>query len=266
MQELSGSNAPTANLLTGLGVDEIFTRTDSSTSTFLTDALGSTLALANSSGSVQTNYSYEPFDRAIVSGTASSNSFQYTGRENDGTGVYYYRARYYSPVYQRFVSEDPIGLRGGLNKYEYVGDDPVSGIDPTGRENPISHFAESVWAGLHDPSFAIAKHDPFNATSDVLTDVLPHSQDIDAYDTNMHAMAGRKSNGNWQSCGEALSGAADFIATMMNGDNLGMAEHTGQDWGTPSHGGDTWNGDYTSNHRVQEQSVLPTMSTLQALK
>ena len=52
MQELSGGT-PTANMLTGLGIDEVFSRTDSSgTSSFLTDALGSTLALADNSGTV----------------------------------------------------------------------------------------------------------------------------------------------------------------------------------------------------------------------
>jgi hypothetical protein len=51
-----------ANLLTGLGVDELFTRTDSTgTSTFVTDALGSSLALLDNNGAVQTQYSYEPF-------------------------------------------------------------------------------------------------------------------------------------------------------------------------------------------------------------
>ena len=38
------------------------------------------------------------------------NSYQYTGRENDGTGLYFYRARYYAPALGRFISEDPIGL------------------------------------------------------------------------------------------------------------------------------------------------------------
>lgn len=47
--------------------------------------------------------------------------FQYTSRENDGTGLYYYRARYYSPEMQRFISEDPIRLWGGdINYFAYV--------------------------------------------------------------------------------------------------------------------------------------------------
>jgi uncharacterized protein RhaS with RHS repeats len=47
--------------------------------------------------------------------------------------LYYYRARYYSPRLQRFISEDPIGFLGGdANVYAYVGEDPVSRRDPSG--------------------------------------------------------------------------------------------------------------------------------------
>ena len=56
-----------------------------------------------------------------------------SGRENDGTGLYYYRARYYSPTIQRFISEDPIGFYGGdVNFYAYVGNNPVKFVDPSG--------------------------------------------------------------------------------------------------------------------------------------
>jgi RHS repeat-associated protein len=52
-----------------------------------------------------------------------------------GTGLYYYRARYYSPGLQRFISEDPIGLLGGdVNFYVYVWSDPVNWIDPLGLD------------------------------------------------------------------------------------------------------------------------------------
>ena len=134
VQELTGST-PKANLLTGLGVDEIFSRTDASGARhLLTDALGSTLALTDGAGAVQTSYSYEPYGKTTVSGTASSNSFEYTGRENDSTGLYFYRARYYNPGLQRFVSEDPIGLAGGPNVYGYVGGNPLSRVDPMGLD------------------------------------------------------------------------------------------------------------------------------------
>ena len=65
---------------------------------FLTDALGSTLALLDPAGAIQTQYSYEPFGRTTVAGAFDSDSFRYTGRETDETGLNYNRARYYHPV------------------------------------------------------------------------------------------------------------------------------------------------------------------------
>src|SRR2546430_11563982 len=107
VQEISGTSA-SANLLTA-GVDQYFQRTDSAGArNFLTDALGSTLALADSTGTVQTSYTFEPFGNTSVTGSSTTNSFAYTGRELDGTGLYFYRARYYHPQLQRFISEDPI--------------------------------------------------------------------------------------------------------------------------------------------------------------
>jgi RHS repeat-associated protein len=61
-------------------------------------------------------------------------NFQYTGRENDSNGLYYYRDRYYSPVLGRFVNEDPLGFGGGINFYAYVGDDPTNFNDPFGLQ------------------------------------------------------------------------------------------------------------------------------------
>ena len=133
VQELSGSTV-LANLLTGLGIDEYFTRTDSSgRRSLLGDAVGSILALSDDAGVVQTSYTYDPFGSATISGQSNGNSFQYTGRENDGAGSYFFRARYYSPSAQRFVREDPVGFSGGdVNLYAYVGDSPVNRTDPSG--------------------------------------------------------------------------------------------------------------------------------------
>jgi RHS repeat-associated protein len=81
---------------------------------------------------VQSNYAYDPYGSVTATGAASTNSFQYTGQMNDGTGLYYYKNRYYSPRLARFVSEDPIGLDGGQNPYAYVGGNPISLTDPIG--------------------------------------------------------------------------------------------------------------------------------------
>jgi RHS repeat-associated protein len=76
---------------------------------------------------------YGQTTQTTLSGTPSDNSQQYTGRENDGTGLMYYRARYYAPASSRFISEDPIGWSSGqTNNYAYVSGNPVSLIDPTG--------------------------------------------------------------------------------------------------------------------------------------
>lgn len=133
VQELSGTTV-TANLLSG-GIDETFSRTDS-TGSFaqLRDALGSTLELTDSNGNLQTTYSYDPFGNTSITGATSSNVFQYTGRENDGNGLYYYRARYYNPQFGRFISQDPIGFAGGLNQYAYVFDSPTDLSDPAGLD------------------------------------------------------------------------------------------------------------------------------------
>lgn len=133
VQEKNGGTV-TANLLTGLGIDEFFTRTDSvGVRALLPDALGSTVALADNTGALQTQYTYEPFGVTTQTGATSTSSYKYTGREDDGTGLYYYRARYYQPRLQRFIAEDPIGFLGGdVNLYGYVLNNPTRFADPLG--------------------------------------------------------------------------------------------------------------------------------------
>ena len=136
-----------ASYLRSLAIDEAIARTDAAGSaTYLADILGSTVALADSSGGPTTAYTYEPFGGTQASGAPSPNPFQFTGRENDGTGLYYYRTRYYDPRTGRFVSEDPIGFLGGdanlymyvdsvgkpmeRNFYTYAGNNPLDSTDP----------------------------------------------------------------------------------------------------------------------------------------
>lgn len=132
VQELTSGGTPTANLLTG-HLDETLTRTDGSgVSTFLGDALGNTLEVADASGTLQTHYTFEPFGTTTISGAPSSNAQQFVGRENDGGGLYFMRARYYSQRHYRFISEDPLGFAGGRNVFEYAASAPTVYTDPFG--------------------------------------------------------------------------------------------------------------------------------------
>jgi RHS repeat-associated protein len=133
VQELVGGSV-SANLLAGK-IDEIFQRTDASgTTNFLVDGLGSTVALTDAGGAAQTHYIYDPFGATTSVGVSSANSSQFTGRENDGTGLYYFRTRYTNPAAQRFISEDTLGFAGGdVNLHAYVFNAPTRYVDPTGE-------------------------------------------------------------------------------------------------------------------------------------
>ena len=133
VQEIEDGTA-TANYLRALDIDEVLARLTPSTSRFYQmDAVGSVIALVDENGVTATTYTYDAFGNVSISGESGDNPFQYTGRENDGSGLYHYRARYYAPVLQRFLSEDPIGLNGGdVNLYSYVKNNPIKLIDPLG--------------------------------------------------------------------------------------------------------------------------------------
>lgn len=141
-------------MLGGLGLDDNYARISSSgTTSFLSDGLGSTRSLLDPSGAATAAYSYTPFGETARTGSDDT-PFQFTGRENDGaSGLYYYRARYYSPRLSRFIQSDPIGLDGGINTYAYVEGNPLSYTDETGE---FANFAVGAVTGLIT-GYAIAK-------------------------------------------------------------------------------------------------------------
>jgi RHS repeat-associated protein len=103
------------------------------------DALGSTYLLTDGTGSAVERYSYTAFGEVTAydnaGGTVANPStrFLYTGREwISEVGLNDHRNRFYLPSLGRWLSADPIGERGGLNLYGYIGNDPINGWDPLG--------------------------------------------------------------------------------------------------------------------------------------
>ena len=66
----------------------------------------------------------------------------------------YYRARWYDPNLGRFISEDPIGLNGGVNQYAYVSNNPVNATDPTGLYERDVHFYLTYYLSLRSGCFS----------------------------------------------------------------------------------------------------------------
>jgi RHS repeat-associated protein len=93
------------------------------------DHLGSIVALDGSSTGIKT---YGPYGEPLPA-SAAGDRFRYTGQQMvSELGLYYYKARFYSPALGRFLQTDPVGYQSDLNLYAYVGNDPVNLTDPTG--------------------------------------------------------------------------------------------------------------------------------------
>jgi RHS repeat-associated protein len=107
--------------------------------TYHYDLRGSTLRLADVRGVVTDSYTYGPFGELLTSSGTTQQPFKYNGRDGvmtEPNGLYYMRARYYSPEAKRFVSRD--SLLGNLtesmslNRFAYVNGNPVRFVDPSG--------------------------------------------------------------------------------------------------------------------------------------
>ncbi len=133
--ELDGSSAVLTEYVHGPGIDEpIAMLRNNQTYYYHADGLGSIIAITNSAGQVVQRYEYNSFGEiTYVQDPNFLQPYTYTGREYDNeSGLYYYRARYYDAKVGRFITQDPIGFAGGINKYIYVNNRPTIFIDPTG--------------------------------------------------------------------------------------------------------------------------------------
>lgn len=137
----SGNGTLLNKYLRGVVIDEVvngYTYHSANTNdwtnyTFHHDQVNSVVALTGHDGATEETTKFDAFGAPLNLNIATGNNLLFTGRELDrGTGLYYYRARFYDAEIGRFVQEDPIGFSGGINKFAYVGNNPINANDPMG--------------------------------------------------------------------------------------------------------------------------------------
>lgn len=96
------------------------------------DQLGTPLSLTDSNNDIVWQASYSVFGKALVTRNEIDNPLRFQGQYFDSeSGLHYNHFRYYDPETGRFISQDPIGLLGGINHYQYA-PNHVNWVDPLG--------------------------------------------------------------------------------------------------------------------------------------
>jgi RHS repeat-associated protein len=273
----------------GPGVDDILAMTihGSSGTTnyyYLKDLSNTVLALANSSGSIVESYVYDAYGNVTIkngSGTviptsAYGNRFLFQGREYDyTTQLYHFRARWYDSETGRWLSNDPIGISGGLNLYAFCSNDPVNFVDPMGlaivknktswpivvsgglgegrgHENPTPYYAvvppgsagggkDNPLPAYRTPAEAVAAYIDRSKTSSKPSENLLY--DVDYY----HDYAVNLKNSMIPPTGTKLSGTDTFGKYGLHFENSDCGEDIGLSNWNPivwlNAGRNWWNGE-----------------------
>lgn len=120
------------------GIGGLLARTDGSGSYYYhADGNGNITAMVDTNGLTVAKYSYDPFGNILtMSGAmAAVNTYRFSSKDwNENSGLYYYGYRCYDPSLQRWLNRDPIQEDGGINLYEFVGNNPFYWYDPLGED------------------------------------------------------------------------------------------------------------------------------------
>lgn len=132
----------------------------------------------------------------------------------------YYRARYYDPQIGRFISEDPIQFRGGVNFYAYVGNRPTSLQDPYGLCPTCTNlFLES----FEDTFMEIGEALHLDDLKENIEKVITSSQAVSSSLYSLSQSVRSVPPSAWASAGTGSAIVANLITASGAALNLGTA-------------------------------------------
>lgn len=119
----------------------------------LEDHLGSSVMELDQQAQLISHEGYYPFGATAWMTAPSSvevgyRTVRYSGKEMDASGLYYYGTRYYAPWLQRWVSSDPAGDVDGLNRYAFVGNNPLNYVDDQGAQKTPYQLKNRIVSGF----------------------------------------------------------------------------------------------------------------------
>jgi len=228
--EYDGNNNLFRKYIYGPGIDEpvcMIEVADSNAAYYYHfDALGSVVALSDSSGDTVQTYEYSVYGQVAVEDANHPNPYMFAGRRYDiEIGLYYNRARYYNPYIGRLLQTDPVGYADGINWYLYCKNNPVNFVDPSGK-----WWGEDHWQLTYDAMKACG----YNTMEAGLTAYA--DQNVDYWTTTAqaeHHFKGTEAAGESIIRDElfaAVTAARAEDASMAEAfEHLGRALHTVQD-------------------------------------
>lgn len=120
------------------------------------DHLGTPHCLTDAHGQAVWKSSYLAFGSIKTeanNGAGIDNPLRFAGQYHDReTRLFYNLNRYYDPTMKRYLTQDPVGLAGGLNSYLYVDANPISRLDPLGLFKQNSTGLENSTINSEEPS------------------------------------------------------------------------------------------------------------------
>ncbi len=218
---LETDNTGTATAQNVFAPDGLVARYQGSTWIYYTfDQQGNVSQRLDVSGTVLSTSTFDAYGAESSSGSPSD-PFGYNAAcgymEDRETGLYYCHNRYYDPSTGRWINRDPIGFRGGINKYAYAGGRVVGAIDPSGLEselglpaalNDVGADPVAVERGATAFQELLDKIEaPIDWIKNELAPFFPAAARLGAAGTTVLLAAARVDPNTLQTCADALGSA-----------------------------------------------------------